>query len=95
MAGLLKRFNQQLDPISIVSCDNLPHNGAVARAVVVELAEQINPQLADWIKRSVAFPGTMVDRIVPATTAADIKALAEQYGYADDGLVVAEPLANG
>lgn len=93
VAGLLKRFNQQLDPISIVSCDNLPHNGAVARAVVVELAEQINPQLAAWIKRSIAFPGTMVDRIVPATTAADIEALAEQYGYSDDGLVVAEPFS--
>lgn len=93
VAGLLKRFEQQLEPISIISCDNLPHNGAVARAVVVELAEQINPQLAQWIKQSIAFPGTMVDRIVPATTAADVQNLAEQWGYLDEGLVVAEPFS--
>lgn len=93
VAGLLKRFNQQLAPISILSCDNLPHNGAVTRAVVVELAEQINPTLANWINNNIAFPGTMVDRIVPATTPEDLERFSAQYGYSDAGLVVAEPFS--
>ena len=93
VAGLLTRFTQNLEPISILSCDNLPHNGAVTRRVVIGLAEQINPALAHWIKTSIAFPATMVDRIVPATTAADIETLSAQQGYLDPGLVVAEPFS--
>ncbi|HMW48735.1 MAG TPA: mannitol dehydrogenase family protein, partial [Cellvibrionaceae bacterium] len=93
VAGLYKRFLNKLEPVSILSCDNLPHNGAVTRAVVIGLAEQIDPALAAWIKNTISFPATMVDRIVPATTAADIESFSEQYGYVDAGLVVAEPFS--
>ena len=43
---------------------------AVVQGVVLELAGLIDPALAEWIKAEGAFPATMVDRIVPATTAA-------------------------
>ncbi|HEY6530356.1 MAG TPA: mannitol dehydrogenase family protein [Cellvibrionaceae bacterium] len=91
IAGLLQRFLNNLEPISILSCDNLPHNGAVTRAVVIDLAKQINPELAQWITDTIKFPGTMVDRIVPATTKADVQWLENNMGYHDEGLVVAEP----
>src|SRR5690606_23071763 len=50
-------------------------------------------ELAQWIRANVTFPGTMIDRIVPATTAEDIEWLEREYGYRDDGLVVAEPFS--
>jgi fructuronate reductase len=91
VAGLLQRFLNKLEPISILSCDNLPHNGAVTRSVVIELAQHINPELAIWIGANISFPGTMVDRIVPATAEADSQWLADNLHFTDAGLVVAEP----
>ena len=49
------------------------------------------PALADWIAANAAFPSTMVDRIVPATTPADIAGLEAAHGYADGALVGGEP----
>lgn len=93
VAGLRQRWRENLGPVSVMSCDNLPDNGAVTRAVVIALAEAVDPLLAEWIHREVSFPGTMIDRIVPATTAEDIDELEHQYGYRDEGLVVAEPFS--
>ena len=93
VAGLRRRFQQGLPPVSVLSCDNLPDNGAVTRAVVIALAEKVDAELAQWIEREVSFPGTMIDRIVPATTADDIQWLENQFGYHDEGLVVAEPFS--
>lgn len=93
VAGLQKRFTQGLAPLTVMSCDNLPHNGKVVCAVVCEFAEQIDPELAAWIRASVAFPCTMVDRIVPATTEEDLRLCETQFGYQDQGLVVAEPFS--
>jgi fructuronate reductase len=56
------------NPFTVLSCDNLAHNGTVLRKVVVEYATAIDPELGEWIAASVRFPCTMVDRIVPATT---------------------------
>jgi fructuronate reductase len=93
VAGLKQRWRTGLGPVSVMSCDNLPDNGAVTRAVVTGLAEALDPELAHWIREKVAFPGTMIDRIVPATTAEDIEWLEREYGYRDEGLVVAEPFS--
>lgn len=93
VAGLRLRYEQGLPPVSVMSCDNLPNNGAVTRNVVIELARRIDPQLAQWIDDQVSFPGTMIDRIVPATTETDLANFEEQYGYRDEGLVMAEPFS--
>ncbi len=74
-----------------LSCDNLPGNGSVLRNVVLGLAARRDPSLADWIAHNVTFPATMVDRIVPATTGADIDEVARLTGIRDDGTVVHEP----
>jgi fructuronate reductase len=48
--------------------------------------------LARWIERECSFPNSMVDRIVPRTTAADLAAARDALGGFDDaGAVVAEP----
>ena len=78
-------------PFTILSCDNLPDNGRVARNVVTELAEIIDPELARWVAAEEHFPSTMVDRIVPATTPDDIRQLATRNGYLDQAPVFHEP----
>ncbi|MDN5568894.1 MAG: mannitol dehydrogenase family protein [Paracoccus sp. (in: a-proteobacteria)] len=72
-------------------CDNLPENGRVLRGVVLELAQLIDPDLADWIKAEGRFPSTMVDRIVPATSAQDIDRVAQLTGQRDEAPVMHEP----
>jgi fructuronate reductase len=90
-AGLDLRRNNGGGPITIMSCDNLPHNGAVLRAVLGKFAEMRDPALAQWIDANASFPATMVDRIVPATTSADRERLQARLGIEDRAMVKAEP----
>ena len=69
--GLRARLEAGGAPVAVVSCDNLPDNGAVLRRVTLELADAVDPALARWVEASVSFVSTMVDRITPATTAED------------------------
>jgi fructuronate reductase len=90
-AALALRKARGLKPFTAMSCDNLPHNGARLRAAVLALAERHDPRLADWIAAEGAFPQTMVDRIVPATTPEDIAAMAARLGVVDQAMVKTEP----
>ena len=91
-AGLAGRFRAGAEPISVLSCDNLPGNGAALARLVHELAELAGADgFADWLQRSVTFPSTMVDRIVPATTDRDRAEAARFLQLRDDAVVVAEP----
>lgn len=91
VAALGLRRSAGLPPFTAISCDNLPHNGTRLRNAVLELARRHDPALADWIAKEGAFPETMVDRIVPATTAEDIAALATRLGVEDQAMVKTEP----
>ncbi len=86
-----RRMLSHGQPISFVSCDNIPSNGVILEAVVRALAGKRGADLVDWIDDNVAFPSTMVDRIVPATAPADIDAVEKLYGYRDSAVVVGEP----
>jgi fructuronate reductase len=78
-------------PFTVLCCDNLPANGETTARVVTGLAALVDPALADWIEGNVAFPSTMVDRIVPATTDADRALVREATGLADAWPVMTEP----
>lgn len=78
-------------PFTVMSCDNLPGNGKVARHAVVSQARMSNPELAAWIDAHVSFPNCMVDRITPRTTPEDIEEVAAELGVRDAWPVVAEP----
>ncbi|MFC0201587.1 mannitol dehydrogenase family protein [Paracoccus rhizosphaerae] len=80
-----------LDPFTVLCCDNLPENGRVVRGVVLDLARLVDPALASWIEAKGAFPSTMVDRIVPATTPADLDRLEALTGHRDEAPVMHEP----
>ena len=91
VAAFATRKKADAGPLSVVCCDNLPHNGKVLRGLVAEFAQARDPALAQWIGANAAFPSTMVDRIVPATTAADIADNDAVLGVHDAAPVVFEP----
>jgi len=93
VAGLASRRSADAGPLTVVSCDNLPENGAVAARVVNDFAALLDPDLGAWIAANVSFVTTMVDRITPATTQDDIAAVATLTGRADAGPVVTEPFS--
>ncbi|MDE2385607.1 MAG: mannitol dehydrogenase family protein [Alphaproteobacteria bacterium] len=83
VAGLKARKEKGLPPFTVMSCDNVPHNGVVTRNAVVGLAKLSDKALAEWIEKNVAFPNAMVDRITPATGDRERKMAAEQFGVED------------
>lgn len=91
VAALSKRQKAGLPPFTAISCDNLPHNGKRLRDAVLAMAGAHDPDLARWIADKGAFPQTMVDRIVPATTQEDRAALSERLGVEDAAMVKTEP----
>ena len=90
-AGLERRRAAGVPPFTVLSCDNLQGNGAVARTAVVSFARLGDESLATWIDTNVAFPNGMVDRITPQTTDADRAMVAESFGMVDAWPVVTEP----
>lgn len=92
--ALARRRDRGIAAPTIVSCDNIEHNGHVARRAVLAHAEALRPGLADWIGEHARFPCSMVDRITPVTTP-DIVALVERdFGVADEWPVLAEAFAS-
>ncbi|MEP7208607.1 MAG: mannitol dehydrogenase family protein [Casimicrobiaceae bacterium] len=91
VAGLAARRGVTSESITVLCCDNLPHNGRIVEGIVLALAKSRDPELADWIAEHVTFPSTMVDRIVPATTDHDITEAASLLGMTDAAPVVCEP----
>lgn len=82
-AGLARRRAAGIPPFTVMSCDNLPHNGRVAREAVIGFARAMDEELAAWIAEHVAFPNGMVDRITPATGDRERTILAEAFGIDD------------
>jgi len=89
--ALKQRRDSGLKPFSIMSNDNIPHNGKVVKSVVVGLAKEIDAELAKWIESNVAFPNSMVDRITPATSSEQIASIEMDYGYQDEWPIICEP----
>ena len=93
VAGLLARRAAGAGPITVLSCDNLPHNGSATAGVVTALAAEVDPSLVDWISDHVDFASSMVDRITPATTDEDRELVAERCSYLDAAPVPTEPFS--
>ncbi len=72
VAALARRREAGRAPFTVLCCDNLPHNGSLLGGLVRDFAALRDDGLAGWIEAEVAFPATMVDRIVPAATEADL-----------------------
>jgi fructuronate reductase len=91
-AALRARADSGAGAVTLMTCDNLPDNGATLARVLARFVALRDPDLAGWMADHVSFPATMVDRIVPATTQAERDAIAA-LGYTDAWPVVAEPFS--
>ena len=83
LAGLKARRAAGVEPFTVMSCDNVPHNGVVTLNAVAGLAEAQDPKLGAWVRENVAFPNAMVDRIAPATSDRERRICAEEFGVGD------------
>lgn len=90
LAGLVARRAAGIAPFTVMSCDNIPHNGVVTRNAVAGLADLSDPELGQWVRAHVAFPNGMVDRITPATGDREREILARDFGVTDEWPVFCE-----
>ena len=90
-AALARRRATGTPAFTLMSCDNLPHNGAVARKALLAFAATQDQDLAQWIGEYVSFPNAMVDRITPMTSNAHRLQLHDKQGIDDAWPVVCEP----
>jgi mannitol 2-dehydrogenase len=81
--GLRRRRANGSGSITILSCDNLQHNGNTARSAFSAFITAQDKELAEWVMSNVTFPNSMVDRITPATKPEDIERLNLQSGVND------------
>lgn len=91
LAGLLRRRADGIVPFTVMSCDNIPHNGRVTAEGIVGLARLVDQDIAAWVGDNVAFPNSMVDRITPATSDRERRIVAEEFGVGDSWPVFCEP----
>ena len=88
--GLRRRKALGNGPITILSCDNLQHNGNTARKAFCTFFKAQDEELSAWVAENVTFPNSMVDRITPATRPEDIVRLNEKNGTEDKAPVYCE-----
>lgn len=93
LLGLEARRRRDTGPVSVVPCDNLSANGERLRALLLEIARPFR-SLVDWLVDSVEFVSTVVDRITPATVAADLATARHALGRIDRAPVVTEPFSD-
>jgi fructuronate reductase len=84
LALLAQGLTRRTTPITVLSCDNITHNGELLQHVL----GQYDPNSLD----AAVFPSSMVDRITPATGPEHI-AMAKEAGYTDAVPVPAEPFS--
>ncbi len=85
------RRENNIQAFTLLSCDNIQHNGDVLKKMLLSYCGLVDTSLAAWINENVCFPNSMVDRITPVTTPQD-KALLKEKFYLDDACpVVCEP----
>jgi fructuronate reductase len=94
-AALADRYRAGGAPISVVSCDNMATNGVALAGVVhgfIAASGWVDRErVLEWTTSQVAFPATVVDRIVPVTTDQDRDAASVALGVRDTMAVVGEP----
>lgn len=89
-AGMRNRRDTGSGKVTILSCDNMAHNGDVARKAILTFIRAQDPELAEWVEENVTFPNSMVDRITPATSPADVERLNIVNGTDDEVPVYCE-----
>lgn len=96
--AIARRRAQRTHPFTLLSCDNLPSNGKTLQSVLSQYLELTQSALGDtglqaYFLDRYACPCTVVDRITPATTPADIADVEMLLGLHDASPIVTEPFS--
>lgn len=89
LLGLEGRRRAGAGPLALLSCDNLPDNGGRLGRGLTAWADEVAPELRQWIDAHVAFVSSSIDRITPRISSEEEAILRDRYG--DRAPVVAEP----
>ena len=89
--GLAARYAAGTGPVSLMSLDNLPTNGATLRNNLIATFSPSQGDVERWVGEQCRFPNTMVDRIVPRTTDEDRVAISAALELIDRWPIAAEP----
>ncbi len=89
--ALVRRRSRDIDPFTVMSCDNIQGNGHMAQEVFTAFARLRDSELGEWVASNVRFPNSMVDRITPVTTDEDRAQVRERFAIEDAWPVVCEP----
>lgn len=89
--ALRRRRDRGIPAFTILSCDNIQGNGRMASRMFTTFADLKDPALGAWVRGNVSFPNSMVDRITPVASAADVISAERRSGLRDEWPVVCEP----
>ncbi|MGC1441606.1 MAG: D-arabinitol 4-dehydrogenase [Burkholderiaceae bacterium] len=77
--------------VTLLSCDNLRHNGKRSRAGLLEFVQRINdPALTSWIEQHSTSPNCMVDRITPRPVEEVRQRVLSATGHDDPAALMSE-----
>lgn len=85
-----QKFNGAADKgLLVICCELIEDNGSTLREYVLKHAEynQLGDEFTNWVKTSIHFYDTLVDRIVPGFPKENIQEIQEEIGF-EDNLVV-------
>jgi fructuronate reductase len=91
--ALKQRRDAGLSGVTLLTCDNLSDNGRQLERLMRDWLAFREPDLVEWFEHECACPNSMIDRIVPASTPADIDGLEARIGLRDEGAVFTEPFS--
>ena len=85
------RLNAHGEPVTLLNCDNLRHNGERFRHGFLSfLQAKGESDLYEWVKTQTRSPNTMVDRITPRPTPDVAERVKQQTGWDDKAPVMGE-----
>lgn len=88
---LAQRVANGGDPVTLLNCDNLRHNGERFReGFLAFLTAKGENALADWVRNNTTSPNTMVDRITPRPTPDVAERVKAATGKDDGAAIMAE-----
>jgi fructuronate reductase len=91
--ALARRRAAGARPFTVLTCDNLPSNGRVAKRILDRFAILCDADLGAYVAGELKCPSTMVDRITPATTDEDRARISSLLGVVDQWPIVTEPFS--
>lgn len=89
--ALTQRMDSSAGPITILSCDNIRHNGHVLeKNFKLYLKAVDDAVLLSWVENNASFPACMVDRITPKPDPEHSVETEQLFGIKNSATVLAE-----